>query len=59
MTDPKDINQFIRFTPGVEANGSGKYCPPEDQFEYLWIILLILIFVVVITMVNYYRNKKK
>ena len=55
----KDINQFIRFTPGVEPNGSGKYCPPENQFEYLWIILLILIFVVVISMVNYYRNKKK
>jgi N-acetylneuraminic acid mutarotase len=57
---PKDINQFIIFTPGAESKkDTSAYCPPDESQNYIGIILLILIFIVAIILNFWHRGKKK
>jgi len=56
----KDFNQFTKFNPDVLDQSNAKaYCPPSDQDNQIWVILLILAFVIIVTIIMNYRKKKK
>jgi len=55
-----DFNQFVIFTPDTQpADGASVYCPPDNQYSYVGIALAIIAFVVIMTLVDRYRRKKK